>query len=763
MSNRPLPPSAANNHEPRDYYSTDDPSRPTASTIPTLTPYLGLRARLSQIWINRWTILLLLVLARTLIAIAGLKDDLGSARTQALSACSDVESVGSAMASMPHYMSQGVNQLTATGVEKAVNGLMDMSLMTITGVEELVVFVINMMTSTYLCLITLAVSGSLHVALQVAKDAEAFLNKTISNIGHDMANTVSGFQNDWNKFLGTLNSGLTSITGHGIKPPSLDLNASMTALNDITLPPTLNEGLDKLNSSIPTFAQVNNFTQTALRFPFEMVKGLVNESMHTFQFNRSLFPVPQKEKLTFCSDDNGINSFFDELLALALEARKIAVVVLLILALLACAFMAWREIKRYRTMQERGQLVRSDAYDPMDVVYIVSRPYTATAGIKVASKFQATRRQLLTRWVIAYATSTPALFVLSLGIAGLFSCLCQYILLKSVEKEVPALTNQVANFTDKVVRSLNNASEQWAIGTNHAISHTNAEINDKMFSWVNISTHAVNDTLNTFVNEMTKVLNDTFGGTVLYDPITEVLNCLVTMKVVGIEKGLTWVSDHAHIDFPLLPNDTFSLGAVAKVADENSGNPSVSAQSPSGMSDLLASPGSSTTDAISHTVTSLAAKIADGIRTEALIAIVLICIYVFIVLIAVIRALTLWFGRDKTRGEGGVADAYNIPRDPQPGAPAGVYHTDTRDGFNDIPLGAVRTPTTPPKYEAHQSGETFPMSRVGGVSDEADYQDSKLGFGMAGQRPYEDGLRREATTGGRPRASHHAEVWDEKR
>jgi len=99
---------------------------------------------------------------RLLFAIASTDSSLTSARREALSACTQVENIGSSMASMPHYMSKGVNEMTASGVEKAVSGLMSMLDMSVTGVEEIVLFVIHMMTSTYLCLITLAVSGSLH-------------------------------------------------------------------------------------------------------------------------------------------------------------------------------------------------------------------------------------------------------------------------------------------------------------------------------------------------------------------------------------------------------------------------------------------------------------------------------------------------------------------------------------------------------------------------------------------------------------------------
>ena len=719
----------AGSHEMRDYYTNQDPPRPTPHTAPSITPYLGLRARLSQIWINRWTILLLLVLARTLIAISGINYDLDSARREALSACSGVEAMGSAMASMPHYMSQGVNEMAATGVEKAVNGLMEMTTLSVTGVEEIVVFVINMMTSTYLCLITLAVSGSLHVALQVVEDAQGALNKSLQAIGNDMSNTVGVFDSAYDDFVGKLGSDLTGLLGSKVTPPTIDLNSTRDALNNLKLPSNLDEGLSKLNSSIPTFAQVQNFTNNAIRFPFEEVKQLINDTMVGYQFDRSLFPVPAKEQLTFCSDNNGINDFFDELVTLADLARKIFISVLLVLAIAVCVPMAWREIKRWRTMQERSQLVRSNAHDPMDVVYIVSRPYTSTAGIKAASRFKSTRRQVLVRWAFAYATSAPALFVLSLALAGLFSCVCQLILLKALEKDVPDLTNQVGAFADKVVNSLNNASEQWAIGTNQAVGSTNQQINKDLLGWVNITSTALNDTLNVFVNDTMGVLNETFGGTVLYQPIVGVLDCLLLLKITGIEKALTWISDNAHIDFPQMPNNTFTLGAVASIASNNS-QPSDS---------FLATPGAQASDDISAAVVRFTTRLEDAIRTEALVSTCVLLVWVAILLTGVIRALILWFGRDKTRGEGGAPNVFYEPQDDNHG----------------ISITMVERPVSrdpAPKYSA--------------TADTADLEgneDHEQNFGFAGQRTYDNSLRREATKGGHSRVSSHGEVWGESK
>jgi hypothetical protein len=612
------PPSlSAGDHETQDYYAPRDTSRPLVNQAPYLTPYLGLRAKLSQIWINRWTILLVLVLVRTLIAIANLDDNLGSARIQALSACSGVEAAGSAMASMPHFMAQGVNELTATGVEKAVDALMAMLMLTVSGVEEMVIFGINMLTSTYVCLITFAVGGSLHAALDLANSMSEFLSKALGDIGNDLGGIASTFSEDLNKFVDTLNS-IPFVDG---SVPKLDISGDIEKLKTLQLPTGLSDSLQTLNQSIPTFQDVKNFTDSLIRIPFEKVKSLINESVSTYQFNRDIFPVPQREKLSFCTGDDGIDEFFDGLVNLEKLARKVFIAVIIILAIAVCAPMAWWEIKRWRRMQERAALLNQHALDPLDAVYIASRPHTSSFGIKLANKFRSVRQQTTVRWAIAYATSPPALFVLSLGIAGLFACLCQYILLQAIKKEVPELTNQVSAFAEKIVTSLNNASEQWALGTNKAILDTNNKINEDVFGWVNISTTAVNSTLNAFVDGMTKELTDYFGGTPLEAPVKEILNCLITVKIVGIQKALTWVQENAHIDFPLMPNDTFSLAAAASLTNSDSDD------------QFLATPGSKSKDDISAAVTKLTSAFESGIRTEAIISLCIIGLWFLVAFI----------------------------------------------------------------------------------------------------------------------------------
>ena len=644
----------------RDEYATQEQQtaeRYEAHSLNDITPYLGLRARLSQVWINKWTILLLLVLARLLILIGSLHDDIDTAEAKALKACTSVESMGSTVASMPHYLADGTNALAAKGVTKAVDGLQEMLFMAITAVEEIFVFVVNMMYGTYECLITFAVGGAAHAAVAIAEDVTKFLNQTLGQIGKDLDGGVKDFQNGFNTFLGDLSS-IPSIFGGSVTPPKIDLSKQIDALNHVTLPDSINQGLDQLNKSIPNFEQVHNFTNTVLELPFEEVKKVLNQTLGVYTFNQSIFPVPSKQQLTFCSNDKGINDFFDELCNIADIARKIFIGVILTAAFLACIPFALLEIRRWRTMKARTKLISSAIHEPLDVMYIVSRPLTAIAGLKVSRRFASPKRQVLTRWFVAYITSTPALIVLAIALAGLFSALCQYVLLQAVAKEVPELTYQVGQFADHIVTALDNATATWANTTNAAIIAEQDKINHDVFGWVNTSTSAINDTLNSFINETTGLIHKAFDGTVLEQPVQDVFNCLIGLKVASIEKGLTWVHDHAHITFPTFPNDTFSQGASKAVASTDE----QSATNASGDS-FLADPGSNASDLITKAVTDLTNKLYDGIRTEALLATAVLLCYVAVLVMGAARVLWLMFRREKVRAAGGVTYAGDIDRD----------------------------------------------------------------------------------------------------
>lgn len=640
-----------------------------ADTAPSVTPYLNLPSRLSQIWINRWTILLLLVLVRVVLLIAQLSDNVGDAKTKALSACSKVEDIGSAMASMPHYLSAGVNDLAASGIEKAVSGMVKGLDLILQGVEAIIIFYINFLTATYVCLITALVHGSLAVVASVTEDATKAFNKIIDGAASEISDIAGGLTNAINKITDGIEN---SIIGHFTPQiPKVDFSKPIDKLKKFDLnSDDFVKDVRKLNSDLPNFDQVQNLTKQAISFPFDIARKALNESLQGYKFKRDVFPLAKKQKLTFCSDNDTLNSFFRKLFELIHKARIVFITLLSILAAAAMIPMAWFEIRRWRRQQRHAKLIAKNQYDPMDIVYIASRPVTATCGIKVASRLKG-RRQILTRWCIAYATSVPAIFVLSLAAAGFFSCFCQFILLKAVQKEVPALANEVGEFAGQVVTTLEKVSDEWAAGANGVVKGINDDINKDVLIYVTNATDAVNKTLNVFLDTMELGLETVFNGTILLDPIKSVLHCVIGIKIESVQKGLTWVHDHAHVDFPLFDNSTFSLGAKESIDGD------------SDLHTFLASPSSVTTDEVSGAVTHVTDWLYGNLVKEALISTGILLVYVIVVLLGVIRTLVCMAVPDRTRAGGGLR--YTGDDRPPPSPQTGLPRSHNEDAASGVP------------------------------------------------------------------------------
>ncbi|KHN99254.1 uncharacterized protein MAM_02952 [Metarhizium album ARSEF 1941] len=614
--------------------AASSPSRTTKST----TPYLGLSSRLSQIWLNRWTILLLLVLVRIILLLAQLTDNVEDAKAKALAACTKVEDVGSAMASMPHYFSAGVNRLAASSIEKAVHAMVKVLDLIIQGVEAIIVWYINFLTATYVCLITALVHASLEVVASVTKDATAAFNKVIDGATGEIQEIAGGLQ----KAVGKIKDGIQNsiFSKFNINLPSIDFTKPVEKLKGFHLDSTqFVTDVQKLNKDLPDFEGVQNLTKRAISIPFNFVREALNKSLSNYKFNETIFPLAKKEQLKFCSNNDKLNGFFDKLFELIHKARVLFVIVLSSLAVAAMAPMAWMEIRRWRRQEKAARLIEknrlNDEWDAMDVSYIASRPTTALLGIKMTSKMSR-RRRVLTRWCLAYATSGPAIFVLSLAIAGLFSCACQFLILKAVQKEVPELTKEIGEFADEVVAKINNISANWANDANGVVKGLNDDINNDVLKYVTNATGAVNNTINVFLGGLNKGLETVFNGTILLKPIQSVLHCVIGIKIEAVQKGLTWVHDHARVDFPLFDNNTFSLGAQKSLGGD------------SGLQSFLASPSSVTTNEVSGAVNRVTNWLLKGITKEALISAGILLVYIIVVLIGLIRALAgmVFGGRD---------------------------------------------------------------------------------------------------------------------
>lgn len=582
------------------------------------TPYIQLLARLSQSWLNYWTILLLLVLFRLLFVTQHLKQSLADGQVDVNIACREVQSAASTAVSMPHYLTQGVNALIKLGIDEAVAGMSLTVRGLLTAVEALVLFFINAFKSTYLCLLKLAVGGALDVVADAVEDVGKFVNATLAEISSDIDEGIS----DANKAINGVASAIekaAKLLGETIDLPTV----SIPDIGTVTIPDDFSAGLEKLKDSI-NLDSVQNATDAVIEYPFEKLKSLVNDTFAEYSFNQSVLSVPATEKLTFCSDA-GLNKTFHAFEEAVVVSYHVLIGVLIVAALLAMVPHAWLEWERWKALVI-GSSVESRAIklappaDSIELTTTVTHPLQSLLGIYAAKRFESQRSKNLTRWFIAYVTHSPAALVFLLGIAGLLACALQGLLLNALLRASPTISQDIGDVSTLVYQKLQNSSAAWANHTNGQIGIEQTVLNKELFGWVNTSTTAVNNTLNTFTDTLVGVLNDTFGGTILYTPILDVLDCIILLKIAGIEKGLTWVHDQANINLPRVAPDALGVTTADTAA-------------------MLDSFDTTTTAQVQHVIDDIASLWRSSIKQEAAIAGALVCAWLLVALAGLARVL----------------------------------------------------------------------------------------------------------------------------
>jgi hypothetical protein len=287
--------------------------------------------------------------------------------------------------------------------------------------------------------------------------------------------------------------------------------------------------------------------------------------------------------------------------------------------------------------------------DFLEILQILRSPISYRLGDWLTPSSASDKKKALVRWFLAYITHPPALLVVAVSLALFVSCIFQAILLNEVQKAVPGLLADVADMQAQISAKVQNASALWIDGTNKQLSLTETQINDNLLSWARESTLSLNNTLNTCKtpssSKLTSVVVDTtvttvravFGNTPLEAPVLDVLNCLVLMKIEGIQKGLTFVNDNAQVQFPRVDDSTLNATATSLA---------VTTQSSTAAGQGLDSP-------LLSVITRITEKWKTAIRQQATLAGFMMSIYGIIILIGLLRVLYASHESGTTRGEEG--------------------------------------------------------------------------------------------------------------
>jgi hypothetical protein len=136
----------------------------------SLRPYLELPHLLSLSWVAYPIISLLFVIFRLQASGSSAESSVASAKENFLASCKAAEGAASSAASFPRYMALAANQQFTDAVNGTLNGARDALVLSLTVMEGIINFLVDIYRSTFLCFVELIVRGTLSVLISAVQE-----------------------------------------------------------------------------------------------------------------------------------------------------------------------------------------------------------------------------------------------------------------------------------------------------------------------------------------------------------------------------------------------------------------------------------------------------------------------------------------------------------------------------------------------------------------------------------------------------------------
>ncbi|CCK70709.1 pheromone-regulated protein PRM1 KNAG_0F00390 [Huiozyma naganishii CBS 8797] len=573
------------------------------------TTYLQLKDRLSQIWINKYTLVLTLSLFKLVFFSNSVNDALRNTNSSIIGNCQTIDTLyNNISTNTPHYLGLMGNYMVEKSLEETVKATVGLLSMLVLASEELITFVIDLYLGTYACLIVSAIDGTVDVATNTTEKLLGAINGTVAEFANELDDGLDDISVVINKVLAAASKVEQFFKGGDDDDSDPDshikkVNMTISALRHVYIPSSINDKLRELSARTPDFDTVKNDTKKLIAEPFQLVRNQIKAINTTgiVENNVTMFYVPPLNDGSnsgpgICSSNiPEINKLFNGLCKSLKVVTVIFVVIFAVGALVMLIPESWNEYRRWGRLMDLQAICldRQDAWyvkDPDDTNTLTTvtpqdenlktlningsleahersldiveeyqlcfnrwqtlvGQYASNFAMKTGQYSNVQKIQI--RWFFAYVFSDRALIILGIGLLGVVLCCIQFIFLAVLKRAMHNIDSKSGSFTNSTVATtLKRDMDIWSTNTNMYINATEANINQQIFGWIETTTTSVNQTVNHMIQDIDKTLVKIFNGTLLYNPMKTVVKCVIEDKLYAVEKAMTWVHDKAHLSIP---------------------------------------------------------------------------------------------------------------------------------------------------------------------------------------------------------------------
>lgn len=401
-------------------------------------PYLTFKDKLTQVWINQYTLLLLLICVKICLFSFSLKSSLSASESSTTTTCNLIDKYASNIISVPHYTAKTANALIYKGVQETNYALVEGLKLLVTGVEEILIFYIEVMLGTYVCLLTAAIDSTVDIATNTTESIIDLVNNTLISVTNEIDDGLNDLSKVINNVESLGESFVNLFSGNdNNQNPLKTVNLTVASLRNISIPSSINTDLEKLAKNTPNFDTVESKTTQFLRDLFDFLYGKLIDNNTEFIGEADSLSVPELKSAQICPSQLTIHNIFFDAGNTLETVLKVILVVLVIISIIIMVPLSYLEYRKWRKVEamtceisdlQNSLNLKPRIYDVIDksanrIQYLVSQAFTKL----IKSPNQNQRNAI--RWMTTYSLTPSSLLLLGIAMAGILAVILQHLIL----------------------------------------------------------------------------------------------------------------------------------------------------------------------------------------------------------------------------------------------------------------------------------------------------------------------------------------------
>lgn len=507
----------------------------------TINPYLTKKDKISLSWLSIYTITIILLLFQIINSRNQLFTETNNIKNNLNNTCIFIENLSNELSSIP----KNVNQMTVNNINFILSSIQTGLITSVEIIENVTLWFINNYKNTLKCLLLLVVSGS----IDLVEDASHVFEKSTND-------ALSAFQiqiNNINNDLSNIQSKINNIPFANIQLPSIP----SISINNITIPAEFYSSLENINNSFPEILlTIDNYLTT----PFDILKTKINETNFNFESNITSSNSTKnicQEKIVKISEE--LMLWINKIYVYSIVILIVLIIIITIINIIYINYTDKIYIRKINEVIQKNN-VGSTKDNILYILDYINYPIRNKIMLYLDPIIPKNQQKNLFKWFVNYIFYYPSYICFIMAISGILFTFIQIVVMKSLKYTI--LTNLTISIDSLINDIVSSNHNDYIDIINNNINATETNINNELFEWVNITTNTLNNTLNDVVSEITNFINATFKNTPLVNPIQDVINCLILIKIKGIQNGIAWIQSKSHVTLPYLDFSIIPLNTI---------------------------------------------------------------------------------------------------------------------------------------------------------------------------------------------------------